>query len=500
MSELGNMSDKDFEEMLESSVSGLPPEDIVSDVTPWKRAIKRVLVGMSLSTVTLNFWYLDVILPAIGIVLMLLGLRALRHENKWFAVAFVLAILRAVCFFSAVVINTTVFQSEFHESFASFLVILINLILQFCGIICLCRAFISVQRKVGIQPHTGGAGALILWFFIMCVLAALNYRGFIIPVLMIILFVLIIRSLYKLSKELDEAGYAIKTTVVKINDIFVVISLAFILLVGMGCGYAFGGSYPMEWELIDKNEHAEVEDIKAELIELGFPEYVLNDLTAEDIKACEGAINVIVDVDEYPVNDGIEVVTEKTVGVNDVNEIRITGVAVELPGEKKTYMIFQHFLWTEAPGFYGTESIQLWPPYRNYSDGWRDIGDVSGRILYDNGGETFVSDYYSLGEESFSADSIIFGNQISTDVFAAFSMPRDGSAHRGYLAYPVEQLQDGYLFSGWFNYTHQITWAQYPAVTAKAKRMTNAWNKTEAFRTVQTALQFRPGEDEGESE
>ena len=31
-----NMSDTDFEAMLESTVSELPPEDIVEEVTPWK--------------------------------------------------------------------------------------------------------------------------------------------------------------------------------------------------------------------------------------------------------------------------------------------------------------------------------------------------------------------------------------------------------------------------------------------------------------------------------
>ena len=68
----------------------LPPEEIVEEVTPWKRAMNRVLVGMALSTVTLNFLLLDTILPAIGVVLMLLGFRSLRCENRWFRSCFAL--------------------------------------------------------------------------------------------------------------------------------------------------------------------------------------------------------------------------------------------------------------------------------------------------------------------------------------------------------------------------------------------------------------------------
>ena len=69
------LSEGEFEAMLGAGLPDLPPEGIVEEVTPWKRAWNRVLVGMALSTVTLNFWPLDTILPAVGVVLMLLGFR-----------------------------------------------------------------------------------------------------------------------------------------------------------------------------------------------------------------------------------------------------------------------------------------------------------------------------------------------------------------------------------------------------------------------------------------
>ena len=63
------------------------------------------------------------------------------------------------------------------------------------------------------------------------------------------------------------------------------------------------------------------------------------------------------------------------------------------------------------------------------------------------------------------------------------------------MAYPVQSLNPGWLFSSWVNYTHQSSWLQYPAVTAAEKRMTNGWNHAEAFLTLQDALQFFPSED-----
>ena len=79
-----SMNERDFETMLEKSVLDFPPDDVVEDVTPWRKAMSRVLIGMALCAITLNFWCLNYILPAVGMVLSLLGFRSLWRENKWY--------------------------------------------------------------------------------------------------------------------------------------------------------------------------------------------------------------------------------------------------------------------------------------------------------------------------------------------------------------------------------------------------------------------------------
>lgn len=499
-------NDTAFDAFLENAVPELPPETIVAEVTPWKRSTNRVLTGIAFTTITLNFWCLNYILPAIGTILLLLGFRSLRRENRWFGCCFAVSVLRAACFFPSLVLNTTILQGAVYASIGPVLTAS-NLLLVFTQFVCLWRGFLSVQKKAGLPPRAGGAAALILWYALMCLLASAQYSGLFIAGFMLVGYILILRSLYQLSKELDEAGYAIRTAPVKTTDRCVVISLAALLLAGIVCGYLFGGSYPMEWSARDPAEHSGVEELKADLERLGFPAYVLNDLSAEDIAACEGAIQVVVDVTDEPVNEGRAEITEYGSGnhrhfvqdtVYDVKELRITGVGVQVPGERDRWIIFHHFLWTTDPGFYGTESIQLWPVYRDISEGWHAAGNVTGRVLYDGNGETFAADYYFLGPQTFTSSSIFWGSQSNTDVFAAFSMPRSGHDHRGYVAYPVEAAKDGYIISSWFNYTHQRSWMQYPAVTAMEKRMTSSlsWRDSRPFKTIQDALQFYPT-DEG---
>ena len=105
--------DIDLRAVFSESFSVLPPEEVVRDVTPWKRAMNRVLIGMVLCTITLNFWYLNYILPAVGMVLWLLGLRALRRENGYFTACFVLILLRCACFFPTLILNTFACRDDF---------------------------------------------------------------------------------------------------------------------------------------------------------------------------------------------------------------------------------------------------------------------------------------------------------------------------------------------------------------------------------------------------
>ena len=109
---------------------------------------------------------------------------------------------------------------------------------------------------------------------------------------------------------------------------------------------------------------------------------------------------------------------------------------------------------------------------------------------------TYTAPYISLGEETFTSNSMFWGQSVSTDIFAEFSLPNNGENQRGYIAYTIKEMQDGAIVDAWINYTHQQIWFQYPALTAKQNRMANSWNISGVFKMVQDALQFYPTEDD----
>ena len=496
------MTDADFEAMLAQSVPDTPPEEIVAEVTPWRRAMNRILFGMALCAVTLNFWCLNYILPAIGTVLLLLGFRALRQENRWLGGCFAVTVIRAVYFFATLVLNTTILQSAVFTPAVTTALTAVNAVLLLALYFCFWRGLLAVQKKAGLPAQTGGALALIVWYALVCVLAAVHYTGWIVPIAMLVGYGCILRSLCRLSGALDEAGYAIAPGPVRVTDRCIALVLAAVLGIGGALGYLFGSSYQMDWQPADTSKQTQTAAIRQQLLDLGFPEAVLNDLTPEDIAACDGAVRVVAVTEDHPFNDGRTVSHKESDGeggvvsvldtVYDVRELRLTSVGVQLPGAQETWRVYHHFLWTTDPGFYGTEALQIWPADQSTPDGWRFAGDVTGRVLHDRDGQTFTAPYHALGRQTYTADSVFFGQRTNSDLFAAFSMPRHAESARGYVAYTAAAAQSGYLLSSWCNYTHQQSLLQYPAVTAMEKRMTSAFGNAGAFYTVQHALQFFP--------
>lgn len=62
--------DREFDRMLEEELTRMPlPDGAVAAVTPWQKSMRRIVWGLGLTTLTLNLWHLDHLLPAAGVLL-----------------------------------------------------------------------------------------------------------------------------------------------------------------------------------------------------------------------------------------------------------------------------------------------------------------------------------------------------------------------------------------------------------------------------------------------
>ena len=481
----------ELEELLADGLPDLPPEEIVRSVTPWRRAMDRVITGSALRAVTLSLFGLQYLLPALGTLLLLLGYRALRRENRWFRTCFVLTAAETAYSIPLLALNTSsVYAPQVLTPGVSQALTVLEAGLLLTQFLCLWRGLLAVQGRAGLPPKANAALGIVAWYAALCLSSRLGWQGWLWGIPMLAGYVLLLRSLFRLSRTLEEAGYVLRPAPVRLPDRWLALGLAAVLALSCFCGYRFGSRYPMDWQVRDAAETQGTETIRAHLLSLGFPEDVLDDLSAEDLAACDGAIRVVVDTIDLPMNKGREVATRTNRGHNvftdtvyDARELRVTGVGVEVPGEHSTWILFHHFRWRVDPAYRGTEALQLRP--EGYGDRryWSMTGFLTGRLLYDRDGETFTAPYAYLespgGEESYVA-------------YAAYSLPRKGENCRGYLRYTIEATREGAIVADYLSFTHQLSWRQYPARTALEEQMRRSWLEPDAFRTSFDSLQFYP--------
>jgi len=289
----------------------------------------------------------------------------------------------------------------------------------------------------------------------------------------------------------------------RIPDLPLAVALFAVLAFGITRAYAIGTSYEMGWQEEDASpQSAQIAEIRDELSGLGFPSAVLDDLAAEDILACEGALRVLTKEGYVPLTEWDQFVKtgffyDNYYTVEDVKGLRLTSIAVELPSDTERWKVFHHFVWTENPGFHGTECLQFQPA--NLIDPkWAQVGEPSGRLLFDRDGKLYGASYHSIKAVKYSWLSE--SEEISTStwfMYAAFSLPSGAQRQRGYITYGFEGIE-GEINSGlfesvslniYFNYTHyQGVW-QYPVSSAVDIRCKTPFcDYGDWFQTVHNAL------------
>ena len=432
-----------------------------------RRALQRALAQLSTAEQALfyrKYYYLlqvsglQYILPTVGLVLLLLGFRALRRENRWFCAGFRLCGAWFACAAAGLALRAAI-APETASSWLGYAAAALELAV----FLCLWRGLDAVQRKAGLPPGKSAA-ALFFWYVLLVALTfARPNVGWLFAAVILAAYLCVLRSLFRLTRVLDESGYAVRPAAVRVPDGWLAAGLTTWLAACIACGYLFGGSYAMDWTALPP-QGAYAEE-RAQLAALGFPEDVFADLSEDDLAACRGALRVVSRSEDVPMNDGRTV--KKGFGqhtwtdiVYDTRELRVTGVAVQIAEASDgggEWIVFYHFRWLENRGFYGTEALRVLPT----SDEPVDWGDWTGRVLYDRGGAAFAAPYASLGNVTAAYSS--FGTLVTqTNGIAAFSLPNRGENQRGYVACRVRTPAETPYLRIQMDYVHQKTWLQYP--------------------------------------
>ena len=272
-----------FDDLLREDAAALPPP-AAGEINPWSMAMTRVLWGLGLITITLNFLYLDVILPAVGGLLLVLGFCTLRRENTPLRWCYILSLASLAVRGACIVLAALPVETGLAPAY-------VNIALLQVLYVCLWRGMVGVSRAAGEEkPAATAAGAMAVFYAVLTVLALIGVEGWLLVLPMLVLYILLLRSMVRLSRSLADTGYAITAAPVRLPDAAVLWGGLGVLLAAVLLAMFLGQRYPMDWHARD--DAPQDETIRQQLLAKGFPSYVLDDLTAEEVSRMAGAVRV----------------------------------------------------------------------------------------------------------------------------------------------------------------------------------------------------------------
>ena len=436
------------------------PEPETPDVSdsPFCRAMGLIAGGLAVTGVTLNFWNLDMLLPLVGTFCLLVGFRALRRVNGFLRAGYVCACLHMLLLFVELGQDAAVCRETAAADTVSTALAFGSAAVQLVLLFCLWQGLLDMQRAVGRTPPAApAAGALLLWYILLYVAAALFAS---LPLLLgayVVWYFYLVVRLKKLSKSMAAQGCAIEPVKERFSNPKLVGSLLTVLAVVIACGFLFFGSYRMDWTPKETGTDAQVIEAHERLLALGYPESELNDLSDGDLLTCLRAERVLV---RECTGGGYTNYNGKS-QTNDA--FHMTVVAVERPFGR--LFLSYHFRWDEGTHFYGTESFAVEP---NCDTGSWLAEEFSGRVFYDSpDGTTYTAPYIDPGTEQASLSNW-YENCFRQLYCADLSFPNSGTNRRGYIVCSLHPLSDNASrLNGQFYYVHQSSRFQYPIQTAR---------------------------------
>lgn len=400
----------DFDDALRDAATDLPPsEDTVRAVTPFRTAVRYVTAGQCLSFFTLNSWYLQYLLPALGTLLTYLGFRSLRNNNRWFRSCWIVSICEVILLYIDVLLLATRLPD---------IPALTGLSLLLRGALfwCLHRGLCQAAAETGHAPKGAPALWALVWYGVLILFGLFWPVPGWIPFLGIaIAFVCILLSLLRVSRQLSQWGYVTRAAPVQVSaGRLTAACMAALLALAIPLSL-LANHLPAEAESISPPGE-ETSDIRARLEDLGFPAGPLSQLPAEELSRLADADFCQVSLDAW--------------GDSTNNGVRYTDIQVRIAPEAfRCY----HFFTVDTPRAVLQNLLTVEPDYSAET-----VSDPAGQILWERGGTRYAADL-TLSRDSYTAPP--WGRTYETYT-ALFSYPFFTEARQGWAACTVSFPED----------------------------------------------------------
>ena len=491
------MKQDSFDRALMEEMSQLPPDpQTLEDYTPWQFSIRKIMCGMALNTIRLEFFYLQYLLPLLGAVLLYLGCRSLRKSDPWFRLCWISSGFLLVVHMSVDILTATPLIQWVTDrpildlSLASALSGVHFLLLVFlrAGIRraftqtgqpfpkdWLGRGLIAYLLSIGValwselvpatQPAMIGYTVTNDWL----------YYGR--PILFLVLEVYLLSCILRQSEALAGRGYDLVPAPVRLPGSRFLLAVFALVLLAIPLALFVSSRLPV-WPATEVTAPLAGDQavVRERLIALGLPEDLAYALDQAELERC-AQVQQVIQAQCKELGGGGEPASQPnnpTVPVNlGDGQAELSVWIILLPGQRTRILHFFHY--TQVPSRHLQNQFSVDP------SGYFYVDDFAGGLLWDKDGATFAAQpqiQLGGGETSqevpqwiawiYQAEFDAFGRRHYSPWFN-FAIPSKAEHVRGYLAYTVhpQQSQNGAVegFYGDVTYLflrHQSSLLHYP--------------------------------------
>lgn len=412
-----DFNEKQLEELLMKQLPETPLAGKVEKINPFGAAVNKIITGMVLSTITLNFLYLNYILPTVGIMLIYLGMRTLRSGNLYFRLGWLAALGKLGFTTLHLLLQVTPYVSlvDGWGIWAGQAVHILFMLFFGLGIR-------QAGLDAGMDNPKMATWPVILWQLVLVILALNGLSGWTVIIILLYAWIKMVKNIYHCADDLAEAGYVVPASTVWFSAKPLMIAYFAILLAVMTGASLLVHYTPVDAQKVALTEvigaDAEAMEIRSDLAAKGFPEELLMQIADEDLADIGSVAAVSADSEKQ----------------NETDASRISGESVSVLTEEGKIKTFVWFEYMEGKHAGLVDSVKL------QYDEYQKHTEVKSRLFYEKKGETW-SAKLQLMEDS---NTYLWFGDISTNVYSMtkYSFPFMADNPRGYFTWWTEN-EDG---------------------------------------------------------
>ena len=244
----------------------------------WRTPINCISIGFAFTVIKFNFFWLQYILPVIGVALLYLGFRSLHKENEWLNAGWIFSIINVLLHIANLIYICTPLNTKFDNMY---IILSVLTTFELCFIFIFRHGLKLLAEKGNIKLKRDPLLALGIWKILMIISVLIGVGSLLwVFVPLMIFYFYTIYSLGKLAEEFEELPFEPMEEAEKTisKKIIIGYGLVCILIISICCA-TFYHIELKETEL----KTLTTQGMREVLIEKGFPKDIIKDISDDEI-------------------------------------------------------------------------------------------------------------------------------------------------------------------------------------------------------------------------